>query len=358
MSGKPRSADMPHALNVAFPTGGHSRAMRRAARARTKPSRTPAAYWTCGEAEGRLPGGGRSPGEQHGARTRSLGLVGLAMVGSGLLVNSYLAIIARSVSAAEYAYFGAFWSLALVVGFGFYLPIEQETARLMQIPEGPRGLLRAALLTAVSVAAGQVVLVAAATPLLARALGGHGVQRRGGRRALPGQRRPVRRARRADRHGPDGSLRAGDAGRHAPARDVRGRGRAPGRQTRQPGVRLDARRGDRARARTTALPARHPPHPTGPGPRARHPHRHRPRGAPHRRPAAARLALRAAVAQRAAGAHPRAGAQRARGHPRRAVPRRVHPGPGALFLVVPLQTALRPMLTALLHSGGPHGAAG
>ena len=110
-----------------------------------------------------------------GARTRSLGLVGLAIVGSGLLVNAYLAIIARSVPAAEYAYFGAFWSLALVVGFGFFLPIEQETARLMQIPDRPRGLLRAALLTAVSLTAGQVVLVAVATPWLAKALGGHGV---------------------------------------------------------------------------------------------------------------------------------------------------------------------------------------
>jgi O-antigen/teichoic acid export membrane protein len=96
-------------------------------------------------------------------------------VGSGLLVNAYLAIIARRVSAAEYAYFGAFWSLALVVGFGFFLPIEQETARLMQVPDRPRGLLRAALLTAMSLVAVQVLLVAAATPWLARALGGHGV---------------------------------------------------------------------------------------------------------------------------------------------------------------------------------------
>ena len=119
--------------------------------------------------------GGRSPGKQHRSRTRSLGLVGLAIVGSGLLVNAYLAIIARSISAAEYAYFGAFWSLALVVGFGVFLPIEQETARLMQVPDRPRGLLRAALLTAMSLAAVQVVLVAAASPWLARALGGHGV---------------------------------------------------------------------------------------------------------------------------------------------------------------------------------------
>ena len=109
------------------------------------------------------------------SRTRSLGLVGLAIVGSGLLVNAYLAIIARSISAAEYAYFGAFWSLALVAGFGVFLPIEQETARLLQVPDRPQGLLRAALLTALFIAAIQVALVACAAPWLAGALGGHGV---------------------------------------------------------------------------------------------------------------------------------------------------------------------------------------
>ena len=110
-----------------------------------------------------------------GSRTRSLGLVGLAIVGSGLLVNACLAIIARSIPAAEYAYFGAFWSLALVVGFGVFLPIEQETARLMQVPDRPRGLLRAALLTAMQLAAVEVVLVAIASPWLVHALGGHRV---------------------------------------------------------------------------------------------------------------------------------------------------------------------------------------
>jgi O-antigen/teichoic acid export membrane protein len=94
-------------------------------------------------------------------------------VGSGLLVNAYLAIIARSISAAEYAYFGAFWSLALVTGFGVFLPIEQETARLMQVPDRPRGLLRAALLTAASLAVVEVLIVAATAPWIARAVGGH-----------------------------------------------------------------------------------------------------------------------------------------------------------------------------------------
>lgn len=96
-------------------------------------------------------------------------------MGSGLLVNAYLAIIARNISAAEYAYFGAFWSLALVAGFGVFLPIEQETARLLQVPDRPRGLLRAALLTALSPAAVLVVLVAVTAPWLAHAFGGHAV---------------------------------------------------------------------------------------------------------------------------------------------------------------------------------------
>lgn len=107
-----------------------------------------------------------------GFRTRSLGLVGLGIVGSGLLVYAYLAIIARSVPPGEYAYFGAFWSIALVAGFGVFLPIEQETARLMQIPARPGRVLHAALYTALLLAAGEIIVVAAATPLLLRSFGG------------------------------------------------------------------------------------------------------------------------------------------------------------------------------------------
>lgn len=99
--------------------------------------------------------------------------MGLGIVASGLLVNIYLAIIARSVPASEYAYFGAFWSLVLVAGFGVFLPIEQETARLLQTPNRPLGVIRAALLTAGSMAIAQLALVAAAWPLLTRTFGGH-----------------------------------------------------------------------------------------------------------------------------------------------------------------------------------------
>jgi O-antigen/teichoic acid export membrane protein len=110
-----------------------------------------------------------------GSRTRSLGLVGLGIVGSGLLINVYLAIVARSLPAAEYAYFGAFWSLSLVAGFGVFLSVEQETARLLQVPGRPLGVLKAALLTAATMAVAQLALVAAAWPLLIEAFGGHAI---------------------------------------------------------------------------------------------------------------------------------------------------------------------------------------
>jgi O-antigen/teichoic acid export membrane protein len=110
-----------------------------------------------------------------GSHTRSLGLVGLGIVGSGLLVNLYLAIVARNLTAAEYAYFGAFWSLAQVAGFGMFLSIEQETARLLQVKSRPLGVLKATLITAAAMAVGQLAVVALAWPLLQRTFGGHAV---------------------------------------------------------------------------------------------------------------------------------------------------------------------------------------
>jgi O-antigen/teichoic acid export membrane protein len=74
---------------------------------------------------------------------RALGLVGMCIVLSGLLVNAYLAVVARTISPAEYSDFGAFWSIALLVGFGAFLPVEQELARL-----GPRALRSAAVVAA------------------------------------------------------------------------------------------------------------------------------------------------------------------------------------------------------------------
>jgi O-antigen/teichoic acid export membrane protein len=110
-----------------------------------------------------------------GAQTRQLGLVGLGIVASGLLVNVYLATVARNLTAAEYAYFGAFWSLAQVAGFGMFLSIEQETARLLQVKKRPLGVLKATLITAAAMAVGQLAVVALAWPLLQRTFGGHAV---------------------------------------------------------------------------------------------------------------------------------------------------------------------------------------
>lgn len=104
---------------------------------------------------------------------RSFGLVGLGILASGLLVNAYLAIVARSVPAAEYAYFGAFWSLTQVVGFGAFLSVEQETARLLQMPDRAAGVLKSVLLTAAWMAAAELAVIALGWPVVLRAFGGH-----------------------------------------------------------------------------------------------------------------------------------------------------------------------------------------
>jgi O-antigen/teichoic acid export membrane protein len=102
-------------------------------------------------------------------------MVGLGIVVSGLLINFYLAIVARNLTAAEYAYFGAFWSLAQVAGFGMFLSIEQETARLLQTPGRPLGVLKAALLTSAAMSVALLAVVAMGWPLLSEAFGGQAV---------------------------------------------------------------------------------------------------------------------------------------------------------------------------------------
>jgi O-antigen/teichoic acid export membrane protein len=89
---------------------------------------------------------------------RALGFVGVCVVLSGLLVNTYLAVVARNVSPAEYSDFGAFWSIALLVGFGAFLPVEQELARL-----GPRAL-RPAAVVALAMAVAECALAVFVSP--------------------------------------------------------------------------------------------------------------------------------------------------------------------------------------------------
>lgn len=102
----------------------------------------------------------------------SLGFVAACIAVSGLLVYAYLALIARNSTPADYSYFGAFWSLALIVGFGAFLPIEQALARALQDPGGRRAALRSAATVAGGIAAAQLVLLAAVSPLLSPAIGG------------------------------------------------------------------------------------------------------------------------------------------------------------------------------------------
>ncbi|MGW6932189.1 lipopolysaccharide biosynthesis protein [Lentzea sp. NPDC054927] len=92
---------------------------------------------------------------------RALSFVGVCVVLSGLLVNTYLAVVARNVSPAEYSDFGAFWSIALLVGFGAFLPVEQELARL-----GPRAL-RSAAVVALGMAAVECAFAVFVSPAVA-----------------------------------------------------------------------------------------------------------------------------------------------------------------------------------------------
>nr|MDQ3988393.1 hypothetical protein [Actinomycetota bacterium] len=102
----------------------------------------------------------------------SLGFVAACIAVSGLLTYAYLAVIARNSTPADYSYFGAFWSLALIVGFGAFLPIEQALARALQDHSGRRAALRSAATVAGGIAAAQLALLAVVSPLLWPAIGG------------------------------------------------------------------------------------------------------------------------------------------------------------------------------------------
>lgn len=48
---------------------------------------------------------------------------------SGLLTYVFLALVSRSLTTAAFDDFSVFWSLSLLVGFGLFVPLEQELAR-------------------------------------------------------------------------------------------------------------------------------------------------------------------------------------------------------------------------------------
>jgi O-antigen/teichoic acid export membrane protein len=104
---------------------------------------------------------------------RSVGWVALCVVGSGVLTYFYLALVARALPVVDYSYFGAFWSLALVIAFGAFLPVELELARLLQSrPAGAR-LPAGALPSLAGLSVGAALVVVATAGTLVPALGGH-----------------------------------------------------------------------------------------------------------------------------------------------------------------------------------------
>lgn len=107
-----------------------------------------------------------------GAR-RLVGSAGLGVILSGLLVNVYLAVVARGLTPAEYATFGAFWALALVLGFGPFLPLEQELARRLAMRESRRQVLVAGAGTAAILGGLALAVLGAASPLVWTSLDAH-----------------------------------------------------------------------------------------------------------------------------------------------------------------------------------------
>lgn len=111
-----------------------------------------------------------------GGRVGRLSGALLAVVVSGLLVNLLLVVVARSLHPADYAAFSAFWSIALVAGFGAFLPVEQTLARRLPVTADRGAEVRAvARAAAVLIALEVVVLLPGAALLLASIKGSGGL---------------------------------------------------------------------------------------------------------------------------------------------------------------------------------------
>lgn len=99
--------------------------------------------------------------------TVAVSWVAVCIVAAGGLTYGYLALVARALPEAGYGAFGAYWSAALVVGFGGFLPVELELARSLQA-RGPAGLPPGTGRTLLAVVTLSGAVVALATPALGR----------------------------------------------------------------------------------------------------------------------------------------------------------------------------------------------
>lgn len=104
---------------------------------------------------------------------RLFGAAGAGVLVSGLIVNVHLAVVARSLSPAEYAGFGAFWGVVLLVGFGAFLPLEQVLAHQLPRPQDREALLRAAGGAALALAGLAIVALTALSWILLPSLDGN-----------------------------------------------------------------------------------------------------------------------------------------------------------------------------------------
>lgn len=89
-----------------------------------------------------------------------------ATILAGVATYVFLGIVSRSLGAEQYDLFSVYWSVALIVGFGLFLPVEQELARLggASLPAVPAA--RAGTRVALELAAVVLLLLTAASPLL------------------------------------------------------------------------------------------------------------------------------------------------------------------------------------------------
>ena len=85
---------------------------------------------------------------------------------AGILTYGLLALVSWTVDDSQFDQFSVFWSLALIIGFGFFLPVEQEAARLGRGSLPPEAVAGAGLRAAAELAVLVSVLLLLASPLL------------------------------------------------------------------------------------------------------------------------------------------------------------------------------------------------
>lgn len=94
-----------------------------------------------------------------------------ATVIAGVLTYVVLALVSRTVEDGAFDQFSVFWSISLIVGFGFFLPVEQEAARLSRDSSVGTALLPTMMRATLTVGIGVVIIGCLSLPLLSGVLG-------------------------------------------------------------------------------------------------------------------------------------------------------------------------------------------